>query len=100
MKAQRSYGWYKHHAWAALAMLSLFFAARQLVSVPDMVTAVVIAVLSIYAIGALVFTYLANKEPTQQQRGEDLEAKAEKEQEKLEKKRIKAELKAKKKERS
>jgi len=81
-------------------MLSLFFAARQLVSVPDMVTAVVIAVLSIYAIGALFFTYLANKEPTQQQRGEDLEAKAVREQEKLEKKRVKAELKAKKKERS
>lgn len=99
MQARRSYGWYKHHAWAALAMLSLFFAASQVVDVPGSVTKVVIAVLSVYALVALTYTYMANKE-TQQRQVETLEAKEKKDLEKLEKKRLKAELKAKKKERN
>lgn len=96
MDEKRSYGWYKHHAWAALAMLSIFFAiTRFYPGIPHTVTFVVVGCLCLYAIVAIFLTYRHNKENvlTKEESISDQESKLEKEHLKLEKKRLKADTK-------
>jgi len=94
---------YRHHAWAGLGFLSVFIAIRYFVSLPDLLSFVVVVSLSIYIIYALVMTYLYREEIDKMEgrdRDEELEKerlKIEKKKLKMEKKRIKAELKARKK---
>jgi len=99
----RKYDKYRHHAWAGLGFLSVFIAIRYFVSLPDLLSFVVVMLLSIYIIYALVMTYLYSEEiggREEMNMDKELEKerlKIEKKKLKLEKKRIKAELKAEKK---
>ncbi|MDD4280705.1 MAG: hypothetical protein PHW58_00570 [Candidatus Methanofastidiosa archaeon] len=96
--ARKPYGWYKHHAWAALAMLSLFFAITRFVSVHDTFAIAIVLVLAAYAGTAIIFTYLRNVDntdkgndsPSPQGDAESRTDSALKTREKIEKKRQKA----------
>jgi len=107
-ECKRSYGWYKHHAWGALALLSIFFAVTRFYpQIPSYLTIVVVTSLCLYALVAIFLTYRHNKENVQ---GEgdaiivkekmDYGSELEKERLKAEKKRLKAEAKRIKKEHS
>lgn len=95
---RKKYGWYKHHAWAALAMLSIFFAITRFVSVHDTLATAVVLVLAAYAGTAIIFTYLRNVDntddgndaPSPQDEAESSTGNALKTIEKIEKKRQKA----------
>ncbi len=98
------YNQFKHHAWAGLGALSLFFAATRFFSVPDTLAAVITTILTIYAGTALVLTYRYRKEfylkevdTLEGKEKEKLEKKKAKNEEKIQKKKLKAELKAQKK---
>ncbi|MHC1605690.1 MAG: hypothetical protein ACXQTP_06965 [Candidatus Methanofastidiosia archaeon] len=97
---KRQYSWYKHHAWAALALLSIFFALSRFVdNIPRFISLPAVAILSIYALVAIVFTYLHNrdnviKESEMKMHKEIVEKnQAIKENAKIEKKRLKAQIK-------
>lgn len=94
---RHNYSWYKHHAWAALAMISLFFAVTRFVSVSKPASIAIVCVLGTYALVALGYTYRHNEDNMAQGSAaahDDDKAKA---REKLEKKRIKTEAKIRKK---
>jgi uncharacterized membrane-anchored protein len=95
---KNKYNQFKHHAWAGLGALSLFFAVTRFFSVPDTVAAAVTIVLTIYAGTALVLTYRYRREWYLEAGSEDTEKKRMKDEEKIQKKKLKAELKKKKKE--
>jgi len=103
---KRSYNWYKHHAWAALALLSIFFAfTRFYPNVPSHITLVVVGCLCIYALAAILLTYRHNRENVLRERESvpdtpDIDSKLEKEKHKVEKKMLKADTKRAKKEQS
>jgi len=97
------YEWYRHHAWAGLALLSIFLAIRYFVPFPDWISLIIVFSLVAYILVALVFTYkysiaLSGEEPqlpqSEEVEKEKIKAKLEKERMKLEKKRLKAQLKA------
>ncbi|HOP09158.1 MAG TPA: hypothetical protein PK718_01655 [Candidatus Methanofastidiosa archaeon] len=103
--AKRSYGWYKHHAWAALALLSIFFAiTRFYPEVPERMVYVIVGGLCLYALIAILLTYSHNREHILKNEENTLitdnDDGPEKERLKIEKKRIKAEAKRIKKEES
>ncbi len=105
VEERRKYEWYRHHAWAGLALLSIFLALRYFISFPDWLSLAVVFSLIFYVLIALAFTYKyssALSEEQQMLQSEEMEkekirAKLEKERLKLEKKRLKAQLKAEKK---
>lgn len=98
----RQYSWYKHHAWAALALLSLFFAVTRFVTVPPGVSLLVVGVLGTYALVAIALTYrhnednIACEQSIQHESSPQRELDA-KDLEKVEKKRLKAQAKLQKK---
>ena len=97
---RRRYSWYKHHAWAALAMLSLFFAVSRFIAVPAAAAIIIVIALGSYALVAIAFTYRHNTDnisPDGQAAGATPEERT-KDWEKREKKRLKAEAKLRKKE--
>ena len=94
MRDRRKYDIFRHHAWAGLALLSIFLAVRYFIPFPDWISLPVVFSLVLYSLVALVFTYkyssaLSAEGPHPSRSGE-----VEKERLKLEKKKIKAELKA------
>lgn len=99
--SKKKYNWYKHHAWAALALLSIFITlSRYIGNVPSNISFPMVILLSIYALVAIFFTYRHNKENIENKPViitrpiEDINgAKLEKDKLKIEKKRLKAEAK-------
>ncbi|MBN1786732.1 MAG: hypothetical protein JW825_07095 [Candidatus Methanofastidiosa archaeon] len=97
---KRSYSWYKHHAWAALSMLSIFLVfTRFYTELPAAVTASIVGFLCTYAIVAIILTYKHNEENVTvkgdepPRAGETDYASLDKDMLKAEKKRLKAEAK-------
>lgn len=92
----------RHHAWAGLALLSIFLAIRYFIPFPDWFSLIVIFSLISYILIALAFTYkyssaLSEEQqpfPSEEVEKERIKAKLEKERMKLEKKRLKAQIKA------
>ncbi|MHC1609722.1 MAG: hypothetical protein ACXQS3_05830 [Candidatus Methanofastidiosia archaeon] len=100
---KRGYSWYKHHAWASLAMLTIFLTVtRFFPTIPYIVIIPVVILLCCYAIIAIIFTYKRNVENVvhtdmNKNAPSTYAPKEDKNIIKLEKKRLKAETKAKKK---
>lgn len=102
---RKKYELYRHHAWAGLGLLSIFIAFRYFIFIPAIISIPIFAILSIYILVALAFTYKYSSALSAEEeinktslKTEKAKLKLEKAKLKLEKKRIKAELKAKKKE--
>lgn len=94
MNHRRKYEIFHHHAWAGLALLSVFLALRYFISFPNWISLPVVFCLVLYIIIALFFTYryssaLSEDEPPVPQNEGMKKGRL-----KLEKKIVKAELKA------
>jgi len=96
---RRKYRWYKHHAWGALALLSIFIAINNFyIDMPRYISLSVVSLLCLYALVAIFFTYRHNKEniAATGDKGPEIVIKddtTKKNLEKLEKKRLKVEAK-------
>jgi len=103
---KRRYDLFRHHAWAGLGFLSIILAIRIIFPEFSWFLHPIIAILIVYVVVALIFTYkyssgLSAKQeivhPSEVLEKEKIHAEVEKERLKLEKKKSKAEAKAKKK---
>jgi len=96
------YQWYKHHAWAGLAILSILVVIRSIFIFPNQIFVPAILVLIVYIVVSLIGAYRYSGSILKQVEYENVKTmkdqkKIEKLRLKLEKKRAKAEYKAKKK---
>ena len=88
-KRKKSYQWYRHHAWAGLALVSILFIIRGMVGIPAGVFYPVVIALLIYAVTFLVLTYRQASELVKSPSMDKASAKAAKKQTKAELKRQK-----------
>jgi hypothetical protein len=92
------YRWYKHHAWAGLAILSIVVVIRSIFIIPNWIFVSIVLLLILYVTVALVGTYRYSKSILRQSGNRILVNDGmEKARLKLEKKRVKALYKAEKK---
>jgi len=100
---KRKYGVFRHHAWAGLGFLSVLLAIRIIVPSLSEIIHPILAILAIYVVVSLLFTYkyrlglTAEKviqiQPSDEIEKERMKIEVEKELLKVEKKKAKAEVK-------